>query len=754
MNKKFNVFKKLFMLLLVVVLLITLLVPLLEDYKFGLDLKGGFEVLYDVETVNGDKLSEDMLTNTYKTLVKRIDVLGVAEPVITIEGDNIRVQLAGVTDEESARDMLSQTANLSFRDTNDNLLMTADVLKAGGARVSQDDMKLPAVSLSVNDKDKFFSITNELSKKEDNRIVIWLDYDASKDSFKTEEPNCGSLNDSKCLSVATVSQGFASDVIIQGSFENEEVEELVNLINSGSLPTKLTEISSKTVNASFGENALNSTFYAGLIGILLIMVFMTLIYKFAGFVSSIGILIYTFVTLFIFWLIGGVLTLPGIAAMVIGVGMAVDASVISFARIKEKLVAGNSLKQSCILGNKQSLKSIIDANVTTLIAAFILFLFGESSVKGFATMLIISTLVTMVIMLGLLRFLITMFVETDFFNEKLKLFIGVKDKHIVSSYNKNPKSLHPFSKIDFIKMRGKFYVLTSLLILVGVVSLMTQGLTLGVDFKGGTSISLASQEKINKSDIEKELKDLKYNIIDIEKIDNKNYEVKIEDVLTKEQINKTNKLFEEEYKIVTDIGVVSNIVKLELIKNAVLATIFALIGIILYIIARFKMSYAIAAVLAVMHDVFIIFAAFSLFNFEVSSIFIAALLSIIGYSINDTIVTFDKTRELLKDNKIKNKDELKDAVNDGLRITLTRSIITTITTIIPVVTLIMLGSHEIIYFNVALLIGLISGAYSSIFIATSIFYDIEKKSIGKKKKKKWYEDVSRVEEKTIEGINK
>lgn len=755
MHKGKKVIKNTGMILLIVLAMVVVLIPLLKDYKFGLDLQGGFEVLYEVKGLEGEKVTKDMVTSTYKTISKRIDVLGVSEPSIVVEGDSkIRVQLAGITDKEEARNILSKAATLSFRDTNDNLLMAADVLKAGGAKVGRDNYNKPVVSLAVSNRDEFYTVTKKISESKDNRIVIWLDYDPMTDSFLSEQNKCGSLNQSRCLSVASVSQGFASDVIIQGDFEEEEVKTLVELINSGSLPTKLEEISSKTVAASFGENSMMQTTKAGIVGISLIIVFMIFLYHFAGFVASAGIMMYTFATLFVFWLVGGVLTLPGIAAMVIGIGMAVDATVISFARIKDELYKGNTLSQACKKGNKNSLKSIIDANITTLIAAIILFIFGESSIKGFATMLIISTLVTMVIMVALSRWLITLFVKTGYFDEKLNFFIGVKNKDIVGSYNPNPTSLHPFQKINFIKMRGKFYLLTGILIVIGIISLFTQGLTLGIDFKGGSSITLQTERNLSKETIRKDLKELKLTEQEIEMLNNGNISIKVNETLGKDKVANTEKYFKDKYKAKTDIGVISNIVKKELVKNAIFSIILATIGIILYVAIRFKFSYAFSGVLALVHDVFIIVAIFSLCKLEISSIFIAAILSIIGYSINDTIVTFDRVRELVEEKKkIKNKDELAEILNEGLRSTLGRSVITTITTLIPVICLILLGSHEIFYFNIALLIGLVSGVYSSIFIACSIFFDIEKKHILRKPRKKWYETGKEVEEFSVKGIN-
>ena len=411
-------------------MLCLLCIPLFRDLKFGLDLQGGFEILYKVESIDGSRMTHDKVMATYKTLSKRIDSLGVMEPEIIIEGnDQIRVKLAGVTNPEEARKQLSTVATLSFRDTDDNLLMTSDVLESGGAKVSQDQSGKPAVALSVKDKEEFYKVTNKVKDYDQNMIVIWLDYNEEEDSFASESSMCGT-EESNCLSAATVSQGFASDVIIQGDFSEEEVENLVDLINSGSLPSKLTEISSNTVGASFGDNTLQTTFIAGVIGISLVILFLLLTYHFAGFVSAIMMLIYTFLVFVVFWVVGGVLTLPGIAALILGIGTAVDSNIVTFARIKDELYRGKSLPNAYKEGTKESLSAIIDANVIGLLVAVIMFIFGESSIKGFATMQIITIFVIMFTMVWLTRVLLKLFVKTGYFNDKTKLFINVKKEDI------------------------------------------------------------------------------------------------------------------------------------------------------------------------------------------------------------------------------------------------------------------------------------------------------------------------------------
>lgn len=752
-NAKKNVIVTAISMFLLAVVVCLLFIPLFKNLKFGLDLQGGFEILYKVESIDGSKMNSSKLTATYKTLSKRIDSLGVSEPEIILEGnDKIRVKLAGVTDPEQARTQLSTVATLSFRDTDDNLLMTSEVLKAGGAKISQDSAGNPAVLLTVKDKDKFYEVTSKVKDYEKNMIVIWLDYNGMTDSFAKEGNLCGT-SESNCLSAATVSQGFASDVIIQGNFTEDEVSNLVDLINSGSLPSKLSEISSKTVGASFGDDTLQKTLAAGIIGVLLIGVLLVAIYHFAGFVSTISMLLYTFLVFLVFWLVGGVLTLPGIAALVLGIGMSVDSNVITFARIKEELYKGKSLPLAFKEGVKCSFSAILDSNLTTLIVAIIMFIFGESSIKGFATMLIITVIVTMFTMVFLTRVLLNLFVKTNYFNDKIKLFIGVKKEDIPNvSKNEKVKKV-PFGKVDFLKNRKIFAGVSIIIILVGAVTIGFCGLNLGIDYRAGTDITISTDKDVTKKQLTSDLKELKLKSSDMT-IGDEETVIRIDDALDGEKVKEVNTYFEDKYEAKVNIGVVSNVVQRELIKNAILSVLLALVGIILYVSFRFKFSYAVSGVVALVHDVLIMIALFGIFNIEVSSMFIAALLAIIGYSINDTIVTFDRVREKLKENDEEklSYDEFYKLCNTSIQETFARTVNTTITTLIPVITLIILGSKEILSFNLAMLIGLIAGTYSTIFIATALFLILEKKNLGKPKKvKRVYTDE--FEEKKIKGIN-
>ena len=753
-NKKKVVFTTMF-LCLVVVGICFLCVPLFKNLKFGLDLQGGFEVLYKVESIDGSKMTTDKMTATYKTLSKRIDSLGVSEPEIILEGtDRIRVKLAGVTDPEEARSQLSTVASLSFRDVDDKLLMSSDVLSAGQAKVGQDEQGRPAVALTVKDKDKFYEVTNEISSRESgkNMIVIWLDFNQMTNSYEKDGALCGT-EESNCLSAATVSQGFASDVIIQGNFTVEEVENLVDLINSGSLPSKLSEVSSQTVGATFGDQTLEKTLIAGIIGISLIIIILIAVYHFAGLIASFAMILYTFFVFLTFWVLGGVLTLPGIAALVLGIGMAVDSNVITFSHIRDELHKGKSLPIAVREGTKSSFSAIIDGNITTLIVAIIMFIFGESSIKGFATMNIITVIVTMFTMVWLTRLLVNAFVKTEFFNDKVNLFINVKKKNI-PDVNKNEEvKVKPFNKVDFLKHRVLFILLSVVIIVVGGVMIGVKGLNLGIDYKAGSDITISTEEKLTEKALKADLKELGYKASEITLLDDE-VVIRVDKSFSGDEVKEVNTYFEDKYDAKVNIGVVTNIVKQELVKNAIFAVLLALVGIIIYVSLRFKFSYAVGGVIALVHDVAIMFALFALFRLEVDSMFIAAVLAIIGYSINDTIVSFDRVRENIKatDDKKLDKEKLYEIVNRSTQETFSRTLFTSVTTLIPVIALTFLGSREIFTFNMAMLIGLVAGTYSSIFISMTTFMALEKKNIGKpKKKKKIYTDE--FEEKKIKGIN-
>lgn len=719
MKKSF--IKRIIIFFVVIALFSLVYIPLFNDMKFGLDLKGGFEVLYQVKRSDGKKLTSNDMNSTYDVLKRNVDSLGVSEPEIIMEGtDRIRVKLAGVSDIEGARKVLRNVANISFRDTNDKLLMDSSVLS--GAKLSSDQEGKPAISLQVKDKELFLKATTEISRKEqgENLMVIWYNFEKGVNSYKNDGSTCGDEG-SVCLSAATVSEGFSSDVIITGNFDREEAERLATSINAGSISTKLDEISSQNVNASYGKGVLSKTFFAGLIGMVLVIVFMTILYKFSGFISGINLLLYMLLVMGVFWLIGGVLTLPGIAALVLGIGMAVDSCVVTNERIKEELEKGSSIKTAYENGNKESWSTIFDANATTFIVAIVLFIFSESSVKGFATMLIITIFATMFIMVFINRKVLKLFVDTKVFDKKPSKFITYNKEKV----KKDKKIINSMSLID------KFIPATLLFLVAGSIFLARSGLNLGIDFRSGADVTI-NADNITVEKIKKDFKELNLDVVSIEKQENDEIYVKLNNELKENGINKVNNYFENKYNAKTEINVVTNIVKQELIKNALYSVIIAAIAIVIYISFRFKFSFAISSILALIHDVLFVIILFSLLKIEVNVIFIAAILTIVGYSINNTIVVFDRIRENLGLHKNKmNKEELKHIVNKSINDTITRSIYTTITTLIPVICLIVLGSKGILPFNIALIFGLIAGLYSSVLLAGGVWYLIESRKYKK-----------------------
>ena len=738
-NKKFKVIPGILISLVIVISGSLYLPKLMDKINYGLDLQGGFEVLYQVSPIEGE-LNSDMVYNTYKSILKRIDILGVSEPEISIEGeDKIRIRLAGVKNKDEAREILSSTAVLTFRDPSDNILLTSDVL-GGNAKVSTDNQGRYVISLSIKDKDAFYEATKKVKDMMDNRMVIWLDFEEGVDSFRKEEKKCGSDN-SNCLSAPYVNEAFASDVVIQGNFTKESAKKLTDLINSGALPTKLEEISSRTVEASFGENALNKTLIAGVIGIILVIILMIIVYRFSGFITGICFIIYTVCSLYIFYLINGVLTLPGIAAMLLGIGMAADSAIICFERIKEQLKIGNNLSKSFEIGNKTSLSSIIDSNITTIIVAIILFILGQSSVKGFATMLIINIIVTVIVMVYLERQILKLFIKTTYFDDKLNLFIGVNKKKITKS-----KEIEvPFKKLNFISIAKKYTIgILVVIIICGIATIFTK-YNLGVDFTGGTSITINSD-----TDLANDIKELKYTLKDY-KIENNNSTYIIDEVLNKDKIKNLNDYIESNYELSSDIYVVSDVVKKELVKNAIKALIISSIAIIIYVSIRFKFNYAISGIIALLHDVILTILFFGLFNIEINSTFIAAILTIIGYSINDTIVTFDMIRELYKEKKnVKTSEDINKIVDTSVKRVLSRTILTSVTTIIPVIILLIMGAREIVNFNIALLVGFIFGTLSSIFVSNYLWSKLEYIRITKPIKD---DDDDEITEYKVKGIN-
>ena len=729
---------------------------ILKDIKLGLDLQGGFEVLYEVTPLNGkegEKVDRETLKSTAEALERRVNVLGVSEPNIQIEGDDrIRVQLAGVKDQNKAREILSTEANLTFRDVNDRVMMDGSDLEENGAKQSFDQQNKPSISITLKDGDQFGEITKEIrDMAPENQLIIWLDFEEGVDSYKEERMK----PEPKFLSNPNVDKILnQKNVEITGNFTIEEAQQLASLLNAGSLPVNLEETYSTSVGAKFGEQALNETIFAGIIGILAVFVFMLALYRIPGIVAVITLSIYVYLILLVFDWMNGVLTLPGIAALILGVGMAVDANIITYERIKEELKVGRNIKAAFDAGSKGSLSTIFDANITTLLAAIVLFAYGTSSVKGFATMLIISILASFITAVFGARLFLGLLVNSGLFKNKPSLF-GVKQSevHDISEGLDSLDLKTKFDRFDFIKSRNKFFTASAVLIGIGLIALLVFRLNLGIDFAAGTRVEVMSDSKITAAQLKEELKqvDLETNDIVISGDNSEIGVARFKTVLSKDEISELKSHFKEEFGAEPNVGTVSPTIGKELAKNAMIAVAIASVGIIIYVTIRFEIYMALAAIIALLHDAFFILVLFSLTRLEVDITFIAAVLTIVGYSINDTIVTFDRMREnMVKKKRLKTPQDIADVVNTALRQTLGRSVNTILTVVITVVALLVFGSTSIWNFSFALLIGLIAGTYSSIFIAAQLWYVWKNKELKKKgtiktyKEKKVYSDEPQV----------
>ncbi|MYL47846.1 protein translocase subunit SecDF [Halobacillus litoralis] len=704
-----------------------------KDIKLGLDLQGGFEILYDVEPLDEDQeVNEQVLEATARSLTERVDTLGISETNITIEdGGRIRVQLAGVEDQQTARELLSTTAELSFRGTDGKLYMDGSDLVEGSAQQSyHPDTNEPVVTLKVKSASKFYDVSEEIyntpndpnTPYPDNLLVIWLDY-TEETSFAEE----WGKEDPAYISAPGFSDGpvRSNSVMISGDFTQESAKQLADILNAGSLPVNLEETYSTSVGAQFGEQAMNKTILAGFIGIAAIFLFMIAYYRFPGVIATLTLSVYIYLILVVFELMNGVLTLPGIAALILGVGMAVDANIITYERIKEELKSGKSLLSAYKAGNKRSLATILDANITTLIAATVLFIFGTSSVKGFATMLIVSILVSFITAVYGTRLFMSLWVKSRYLNKKPKWF-GVKpeDIHDISE-GEEVEATFMKRKFDFVGLRKRFFTISIALVLAGILALAFFRLNLGIDFTSGSRVSILSDGNITSEQVEQTMQE-EFDVNPKQVIisgDNSEIAVaRFDDELSKDKIGEIQSYYEEEFGNTPNVSTVSPIVGQELAKNAALAVLYASIGIIIYVTIRFEIFFALTAIIALLHDAFFIVAFFSITRLEFDITIIAAILTIVGYSVNDTIVTFDRIRENLRmKKKVKSFKELAKVVNDSLMQTLARSFNTVITVIFAAVMLLFFGASSITNFSFALVIGLIAGTYSSLFIASQLW---------------------------------
>ncbi len=728
--------------------------------NLGLDLQGGFEILYEATPLNDESAGVDMTAVT-NSISKRINVLGVSEPQISVEGENrVRVQLAGVEDQETARSMIGTTANLTFRDVNDVEMADSSILVEGGASLGYNEGK-PVVSLQIKDQSKFAEITGDISSRGSgsNIMIIWLDWEEG-DTYRAELAKEKAGEEPKYVSAATVRTTISSNCIIEGNFTEAEARTMANLINSGSLPVKLTELSSNVVSAEYGADALQKTAAAGIVGIIAVALFMVWKYRVMGVVSAVMLALYIWAVFGLYALMGAVFTLSGIGALVLGVGMTVDANIISYERIRQELYKGRSIRPAVKEGMKQSFSAVFDAQFTTLIAALIMYIWGNGAVKGFATMLIITVVMTLVLNVGFSRWLLTLIVSSGVTDGRPTLF-AVKPEQIPDVSKGQSQFYTGTHQFDYVA-KSKYFVRSALAVIalalvLGFVN-MARGngfFNLGIDFSSGTRLTVSSAESITVDEVSARFDELGYDGFKFQASgDNAVYATTKEAIATEDLTALKNGLKETFGEEPGD-NVVTPVVGRDLVRNAVILTIVAWIAMMAYVTFRYEWDYALGCITALVHDVAIVLAVFGIFRLEVNTELISVLLTIIGYSINNSIVVFDRVREVMSDKKSRTKEEdFNEVINKSLDATILMSLFSSVTTMLPVIFLLAMGSRSIFTFIFAMFIGLIAGTLSSIFIAPTAWRYARthlRKNGGKKIRKK--EARETLDEYTIKGIN-
>ena len=675
----------------------------------GLDLSGGVSITYQV--VDENPSTEDMKDTIYK-LQKRVDSYSTEASVYQVGDDRITVEIPGVQDANQILEDLGNPGSLEFQMPDGTVFMTGDMVEdaQGATTTDRYGNKQYIVSLKLTDEGAkiFGEVTSENIGK--NLPIV---YDGETISYPRVQ--------------SAITGGEAQ---ITGMSTFEEADNLATQIRIGSLSLQLSELESSVVGAQLGSQAISSSLKAGAIGLAIVMVFMIVMYAVPGIAASLALAIYTTLVIATLYLFDITLTLPGIAGIILGIGMAVDANVIVFARIREEIATGKSVQTSMKIGFQKAMSAILDGNITTLIASVVLMALGSGTVKGFAYTL----------MIGIILSLFTAMVVTRYILYSLYA-LGLKSEKLYGRA-KERKS------IDFIGKKAVFFTISGIIIAAGLISMgvhsATEGkaLNYGLDFMGGTSTTADFGKDMTIEDIEKDI------VPYVEEVtgDSDVQATKVEG--TTQVTIKTRTLSLDERQELEDTLAencdvdastitsqsISSTISGEMRSDALKAVIVSCIFMLLYIWFRFKdIRFAASAILALVHDVLVVITVYALVRISVGSTFIACVLTIVGYSINDTIVIFDRIREnlALKTGK-QTAEELREVANKSLTQTLSRSINTSITTFIMVVMLYILGVASIRDFSLPLMAGLVCGAYSSICIATELWY-VMKVHFGKNK---------------------
>ena len=708
-----------------------------KNIKLGLDLEGGVSITYQVK---GETPSAEDMSDTIYKLQKRVEQYSTEATVYQEGEDRISIEIPGVTDANEILSELGQPGSLYFikeKDSDGNPNYGLDTSGHYVLAKSMDELKEEgSVVLTGTDIKSAKSGSYQDSTTGANENVVQLSMtkegtekfaEATKAAKEAKE-TIAIYYDGELISVPSVNAEITDgQAIIEGNMSYEEAEQLASTIRIGGLSVELEEIRSNVVGAQLGEEAISTSLMAGAVGLAIVFVFMCVVYLLPGLASSLALVIYTGLILVLLNAFDITLTLPGIAGIILGIGMAVDANVIIFARVKEELTAGKSVKSALNAGFHKAMSAILDGNITTLIAAAVLWLKGSGTVKGFAQTLALGIVVSMFTALVITRMIVYAFYAVGIRNTKL--YGRIKEER---------------APIDFLGKRKIFFAVSVAVILIGFVFMGVNAgtgkgaLNYSLEFKGGTSTNVTFDKAYTLKEIDETM------IPDLEKVtDDPN--IQVQTVANSNQvIFKTQTLDLEKREafakyMADEFGVeekdittenISSTVSSEMRVDAIIAVAIATVFMLLYIWLRFKdIRFATSAVVALIHDVLVVLAFYVIARISVGNTFIACMLTIVGYSINATIVIFDRIREEMKTKK--RTEELDTLVNRCITRTLTRSIYTSLTTFVMVAVLFIMGVSSIKEFALPLMVGIICGAYSSVCITGALWY-VMKTKIGKK----------------------
>lgn len=680
-----------------------------DALKYGLDINGGVFVVMEADTdLEGEELKR-LMDQTRAVLDNRVNQMGVAESSVTIEGEKrLRVEIPGAEDAQEAIEAIGRTAQLQFVLADGTIALDGSHVK--DAQIATDgayykiDLEFDSegAALFEDATRKAFNgeVTSAISGINSNQIAIVLDNEI------IVHPD-----------VKQVISGGKCE--ISGGYSKDEASTTAALIRGGALPVDLIEVQTSIQSATIGADALDKSIVAGAIGIALVFILMIIYFGVLGIVADVALMLY--IVLFIWSMVGMnvVLTLPGIAALILSVGMAVDANVIIFARIKEEICVGKSIRVAVGSGFKNALVTVLDAQITTLIAAVVLYEVGTTSVKGFALTLIIGIVFSIFTAVIVTQLFISILADNKKFAKNK--FFGVKE-------DGTPKQILN-KTFKFIKNRKIYYIISSVIIIVGLLFCFIGGLNYGIDFTGGTMIQVDMHEYVDSAKIEKAIGDKMSDVsIVYAGDDNSQVVLKTTDSLDNNDRAEVIELLNKEFGTTEEDVLASEqfgpSVGKELKMNAIKAVLIASIGMLIYIVFRFKKwQFGAGTIIGVIHDVLMVIAFYGIFGFTVNNPFIAAVLTLVGYSVNDTIVIFDRIRESKKLNR---KASLEENIDKSINNTLNRTIMTSLTTLVVMIPLCIIVSATIREFIIPLMIGVIIGCYSSIFICSPVYYDLSK----------------------------